>query len=71
MNKENKGGDEERHRCEVREWMRRRTENGKDWLRGILDGIERKRGKTAADRLRSDIARQWKQGNRGEYGDWR
>lgn len=63
--------EEHRHRCEVREWMRRRGENGKEWLRGVLRDIEKRRGKPAAERLKRDIAEQWQLGNRGEYGDWR
>lgn len=63
--------EEERHRCECREWMRRRLKLGKDWLRGVLQDIERKRGAAACQRLRDDIAQQWKLGNRGDYGDWR
>ena len=67
--------EEERHRSEVREWMKRRAamaaEQGKQWLRGVLVAIEKRRGKKAAERLTSDIREQWTKGNRGEWGDWR
>ena len=67
--------EEQRHRCEVTEWIRRRAampvERGKTWLRGVLKDIERIRGKQAAERLTNDILGQWKKGNRGAPGDWR
>lgn len=70
--------DEERSeflfRCEVREWMRRRVKRGDAgaaWLRQVLEGIERTRGREAADRLREAIRTQWQLGNRGTAGDWR
>lgn len=44
---------------------------GKGWLAGVLEDIGKRRGKPAAERLKRDIAEQWKRGNRGEYGDWR
>jgi hypothetical protein len=63
--------EEHRHRSEVRYWIGRRVENGKEWLRGTLEDIERRRGRAAANRLRYDIAAEWAAGNRGEPGDWR
>lgn len=67
--------EEERHRCEVRDWIRRRAqmdpEAGRAWLRQVIEDIRKKRGKDAAERLKSDIAEQWKHGNRGAPGDWR
>jgi hypothetical protein len=67
--------EERRHVCEVREWLKRRAamgpRDGKTWLAGVLNDIERKRGKQAAERLRGDIRRQWIAGNRGDPGDWR
>lgn len=67
--------EEHRHRCETRDWIRRRAEiapgPGRAWLKQVMQDIERKRGKQAAERLRSDIVEQWKRGNRGRYGDWR
>lgn len=67
----NRYEEERRHRCECREWLRRRGERGKEWLQQVLDDIEKRRGKQAADRLRSDLGEQWAKGNRGEPGDWR
>jgi len=65
----------ERHRCEVREWIRRRVEKGKvegvEWLRQVLRDIEKRRGEKAAQKLKDDIADQWEKGNRGALGDWR
>ena len=67
--------EEKRHRCEVREWMRRRAQkgpgDGRSWLGKVMQDIERKRGKNAAERLRHDIRQQWQLGNRGDVGDWR
>lgn len=67
--------EEYRHRCEVTEWIRRRVEKGpqtgKGWLAKVLSDIEKRRGRQAAERLRSDIGEQWRRGNRGEPGDWR
>jgi len=37
----------------------------------MLAGIEKARGKEAAERLKRDIATQWRLGNRGAAGDWR
>lgn len=67
--------DESRHRAEVREWIRRRAAmgplEGKPWLAKVLQDIAKKRGAAAAERLRNDIADQWRKGNRGEPGNWR
>lgn len=67
--------EERRHRCEVTEWIKRRAakgpQEGKPWLAKVLQDIAKKRGQRAAERLRNDIATQWKAGNRGEPGGWR
>jgi hypothetical protein len=63
--------EQHRERCEVRAIIRDRLANGVEWARAHLDGIEKKRGKAPADRLRSLIAEQWKNGNRGERGVWK
>jgi hypothetical protein len=63
--------EEHRHRCEVREWLRRGKDKDAEWLTGLIKGIAAKRGKPAAERLWRDIRQQWKLGNRGEFGDWR
>ena len=66
--------EQKRHECECREWIRRRTQKGpaegKTWLAQVMRDIEKRRGKVAAERLRNDIVREWKAGNRGEPGDW-
>jgi hypothetical protein len=67
--------EQKRHESEVREWIRRRAakgpQEGKTWLAKVMQDIEKRRGKQAAERLRSDIVEQWKAGNRGASGDWR
>lgn len=60
-----------RHRCEVREWLRRGADQPREWLVSVLQGVARRRGKQAAERLRADLREQWQRGNRGEPGDWR
>ena len=59
--------DQSRHDCEVRDWIRRRTQHDALWLRGWLDLVEKARGKAAADRLRVDIAARWRAGERGQW----
>lgn len=61
----------DRHRSEVREWIRRGIGKDKEWLQGVMKGISKVRGKPAAEQLWRDIREQWKRGNRGEPGDWR
>jgi hypothetical protein len=61
----------EKHRCEVREWIRRGSDKPAEWVKELLAGIAKRRGKPAAERLRRDIREQWSRGNRGEFGDWR
>jgi hypothetical protein len=63
--------EEHRHRCEVREWIRRSAGQGAEWAKELLAGIARKRGKAAAERLWRDIREQRKRGNEGAAGDWR
>lgn len=63
--------DEFKYRCEVRFLIQLRTERGKEWLRETLMDIEKRRGKSSADRLRESIYEQWRLSNRGEWGDWR
>jgi hypothetical protein len=65
--------EEQRHRCEVRQWLRWRAgrgASGKEWLASVLEDIGKRRGRDAAERLKRDIAAQWKSGNRGEPGAW-
>lgn len=54
-----RSGEQWRHECEVREWLRRRAGKSSDWLRERLDSIEKRRGKQAADRLRAGILKAW------------
>jgi len=67
--------EERRHQCETREWIKRRAakgpKEGKPWLAKVLQDIAKKRGAAAAERLRDDIADQWRKGSRGDPGDWR
>lgn len=60
-----------RHRSEVREWLRRGSDKPADWVKKLLTDIAKRRGMEAAERLRKDIVAQWKAGNRGAFGDWR
>lgn len=61
----------DRHRSEVREWIRRGIGKDKQWLQDVMKGIAKVRGRAAAETLWRDIRAQWKAGNRGEPGDWR
>ena len=63
--------EEHRHRCEVRQVLRWRMQHGREWVQDWLAGVERFRGKPAADRIRTDAASQWAAGNRGKPDDWR
>lgn len=63
--------EQHRHRCEVRSVLRWRVAQGSDWVDEWLTGVEKARGKGAAERLRADCREQWRRGNRGEAGDWR
>jgi hypothetical protein len=65
------GAEEHRHRCEVRQVLAWRVQFGPEWVKDWLDGVGKKRGPAAADRLRNDCRTQWAAGNRGEPGDWR
>jgi hypothetical protein len=46
-------------------------QHGREWVQDWLAGVERFRGKPAADRIRTDAASQWAAGNRGKPDDWR
>ena len=48
-----------------------RVQHGLQWVRDWLAGVEAKRGRDAAERLRTDCREQWAAGNRGDAGDWR
>jgi len=63
--------EEYRHRCEVRELLRLGVEKDHFAVDARIDAIEKARGATSANRLRSDYKTQWRAGNRGTHGDWR
>lgn len=60
-----------RHRCEVREWLRRSRGQSKEWADQLFADLARIRGKAAGKLLQDELKRQSALGNRGEYGDWR
>ena len=73
--------EEHRHRCEVRQLLRWRTERGRAWVHDFINGakdergrqvkgIRQQRGDAAADRILEDCRRQYERGNRGEAGAW-
>lgn len=62
--------EEERHRCEVRQVLRWRTEDRSKALE-YLSKVRQKRGDMAADKLEKDVRAQWSLGNKGIEGDWR
>jgi hypothetical protein len=55
----------DRRRCLVRLLCKRTSERGVNWLRGYVQGCKWWEG------VREDFWRNWKNGNRGEPGDWR
>jgi hypothetical protein len=60
--------EEYRHQCEVRVYLRERSQRGKEHLRKLLNNpnVSNRR-----DRLANDIWEQWTLGNRGEHGCWK
>lgn len=62
--------EEERHRCEVRQVLRWRTEN-RDKAISYLAAVRQKRSEAAAIKLERDTREQWAKGNRGIEGEWR
>lgn len=62
--------EEERHRCEVRQVLRWRTEDRNKALE-YLSKVRQKRGDSQADKLDKDVRSQWSLGNRGIEGEWR
>jgi hypothetical protein len=63
--------EQHRHRCEVRQVLRWRTEHGREWVFKWLDALPHYRGAELAAQLRYDAVNQWNLGNRGAVGDWR
>ena len=58
----------ERHRCEVRNMIRRYREQGAEAVREHLAGVAKHRGELLAERLRQDTWAQMKAGNDVEWG---
>ena len=54
-----------RHECEVRQVVRMATP---ELRRAYLDGVERFRGKAAAERLREGVRAAWAQNRPGQEG---
>ncbi len=80
------GGEEHRHRCEVRQILQWRLSRGRSWVHEFINGrseaaasgksiwvvkgIRQVRGDPAADRLMADCAQQWGLGNDGSGSRW-
>ncbi len=75
--------EEHRHRCEVREWIKRGLDKGEGfeaWWHDMLNGktessgkkksISEMRGKAAATHIDKDLREQIRKGNRGDWGVW-
>jgi hypothetical protein len=62
-----------RHRCEVRECLRKGQSWTLDKIKGSDDrpGVLKRRGRAAAEKLWADYRAQAALGNTGEPGDWR
>jgi hypothetical protein len=61
--------EEYRHQCEVRVYLRERSQNGKEGLRKMLN--HPKLPAVRREKLIKDIWDQWTLGNRGEEGCWK
>jgi hypothetical protein len=61
--------EEYRHQCEVRVYLRERSQKGKAALRKMLN--HPKLSAQRRERLTKDIWEQWKLGNKGEEGCWK
>lgn len=59
-----------RHRCEVRDALRKFAKGGRKAFELYLALVEQKRGTESAARLRNDAREQYKKGNKGESGIW-
>lgn len=56
-----------RHQCEVRYCLSK----GSAWFRVFIEGVAKKRGQPAADKLRADVRAQHAAGNTGKHGEWK
>jgi hypothetical protein len=61
--------EEERHRAEVRQVLRWRTEDREKAME-FLTNVRKRRGDIAAEKLAKDCKEQWSKGSKGEYGKW-
>jgi len=61
---------EQMFRCEVASVCRMRREKSLEHAQKFLLGVEEKRGREAADRLRAAANDQWGKGNRGNFREW-
>ncbi len=62
--------EEERHRCEVRHFLKIRV-NDRQKMLDYLDQVKKERGEVAYKKLEHDCREQWNKGNKGTHGDWR
>jgi hypothetical protein len=58
-----------RHRCEVRQVLKWRTQDRNKAIE-YLSLVIKKRGDRVAQLLEKDCREQWQLGNRGNEGDW-
>ena len=75
---EGQGSDEHRHRCLVRDVIKKRLENRDNahrWFEGHVDSLgKRQKGWNELhpkSRLEMDVIDQWTKGNRGKTGEWK
>lgn len=60
--------EEERHRCEVRRWIKLVQLKGWGF---VTDCFEQKEIQDRVERIKKDMKQQIAKGNKGEWGDWR
>lgn len=75
---EGQGADEHRHRCLVRDVIKKRLKNRDSahrWFNGHVDSQgKRQKGWNELhpkSRLEMDVRDQWAKGNRGKTGEWK
>lgn len=61
--------EQHRHRCEVRQILKWRTEDRNKAIE-YISIVRIKRGDRTAQLLEKDCREQWTKGNRGNEGDW-
>ena len=62
--------EQHRHRCEVRQVLKWRTQDRNKAIE-YLSIVRNKRGDRVAQLLEKDCREQWKLGNRGLNGEWK